>query len=286
LRELPELPGGRHSHHALPTGVTIHVAEAGPPDGPAVLALHCWPQHWWCWRRVIPLLAGSHRVIAPDNRGFGWSSPPADGDYRKDRIADDALALLDALGLERAYVLGHDWGGWVGFLLALRAPERVSALLALSTAHPWPPRHALRRQGWRFVYQPVLGAPLLGPRLVGDRRFLRQALYGGFGDRGAWDESEMAAFLDVLPRQARASSALYRAFVLRESDPRRFAGLRLRPPARLLVGDRDTVLHPDILQGLERHAEDASLELVPGAGHFLPEERPELVAERARALFA
>src|SRR5882757_1610915 len=98
---LPDVPGVRHAFHALPTGVTVHVAEAGPADAPAVLALHGWPQHWYVWRSVIPLLA-DFRVIAPDLRGLGWSGQPDDGDFRKARMAEDAVALLDALGIRRA----------------------------------------------------------------------------------------------------------------------------------------------------------------------------------------
>ena len=74
---LPALPGVRHAHHQLPTGVRLHVAEAGDAAAPAVLAVHGWPQHWWMWRGVIPALAERHRVICPDLRGFGWSGQPA-----------------------------------------------------------------------------------------------------------------------------------------------------------------------------------------------------------------
>src|SRR3954453_5828464 len=75
----------------------IHVAEAG--DGPPLLLLHGWPQHWWCWRYPIPPLAQTHHVLAPDLRGWGWSAAPA-GSYDKRTFADDMVALLDAEGLE------------------------------------------------------------------------------------------------------------------------------------------------------------------------------------------
>jgi pimeloyl-ACP methyl ester carboxylesterase len=78
MRPLPELPGVRHACHDLPTGVRMHVAEAGDPGAPPILAVHGWPQHWWAWRGVIPALAAAHRVICPDLRGFGWSGQPDD----------------------------------------------------------------------------------------------------------------------------------------------------------------------------------------------------------------
>src|SRR5215213_5164193 len=104
------------------------------------------------WRRVTGLLDDSFRLVCPDLRGFGWSGWPDDGDFAQERLADDALALLDALGLERAHVMGHDWGGWAGILLALRAPERVERLLALSIAHPWQPPLRVARNAWRLGY--------------------------------------------------------------------------------------------------------------------------------------
>src|SRR5215207_2087074 len=133
---MPPLEGVEHTFHELPTGVRVHVAAFGPRRAPAVLALHGWPQHWWVWRDVMRALEREFRVIAPDMRGFGWSGWPADGDFRKQRVADDALALLDALGLERVRLAGHDWGGWAAILAALTAPERFSSLTLMGIGHP------------------------------------------------------------------------------------------------------------------------------------------------------
>src|SRR5687767_6210027 len=130
VMSLPKRPGVSHEYHELSTGVRAHVAHAGPEDAPPVLALHGFPQHWYEWRRVIDALGGEFRVLAMDTRGLGWSGPAPDGDYRKARLAEDAVALLDALGIERAGLLGHDWGGWVGFHAALRFPERWTGYVA------------------------------------------------------------------------------------------------------------------------------------------------------------
>src|SRR3954465_7585890 len=79
MRPPPDLPGVRHAEHDLPTGVRLHVAEAGDPGAPPLLAVHGWPQHWWMWRKLIPALAAHRRVLLPDLRGLGWSGIPADG---------------------------------------------------------------------------------------------------------------------------------------------------------------------------------------------------------------
>jgi pimeloyl-ACP methyl ester carboxylesterase len=279
VRPFPEVAGVRHEFVDLPTGVRMHVAQAGPPDAPPLLLLHGWPQHWYLWRDVIPRLADRFRLICPDNRGFGWSGPAPDGDYGKQRLADDALALLDALGIERAGLIGHDWGGWAGWFVCLDAPERVRAFLALNIVHPWQPRRRLLVTGWRLYYQLLLGAPGLGERVVADGRLLRGAL------RHSMDEAEAGAFLDVL--DPATSSVFYRQFVLHETGALAAAvrGRRIELPVRALFGRRDSAQDPRQLRGLRGHAPDSRVELVD-ASHWIVDERPDLVADRALALFA
>jgi pimeloyl-ACP methyl ester carboxylesterase len=281
---MPELDGVEHSFHDLPTGVRVHLAAAGPADAPAVLALHGWPQHWWSWRDVIAALGGELRVLCPDTRGFGWSGWPADGDFTKERFAADAIALLDALGLERVRLVGHDWGGWTALVAALRAPERFSSVLAMSIGQPWVPTSVAARNAWKLWYQLPIAAPIAGERVVRDGRYVRWMLTAGRRDAKGWAPGERETYLDVLrePAAARASSRLYRAFLTRELPAAArgsFRGRRLDVPARLLLGNREPFR--DFAAGFERRGE---IDVVEGAGHFLPEEAPQAVAERIRAM--
>jgi pimeloyl-ACP methyl ester carboxylesterase len=284
--ELPDVPGVEHAVLELATGVRVHVALAGPAGRPTVLALHGWPQHWWCWRKVIARLGDDVRIACPDLRGLGWSGWPDDGDFAKPRLADDALATLDALGWERALLVGHDWGGVAGYLAAVRAPERLRGLLVLSTPHPWQPPARVALNAWRLAYQLPLAAPWAGGRLMRDGRLVAAMLRAAAGDTGLDDEA-IATYVDVLRQDvpARASERYYRSFLTR--DALRLGGLvarrRLHGPARLLYGTREP-LGVALARGIERHGDDAALELVEGAGHWLPEERPQLVADRIRAM--
>jgi pimeloyl-ACP methyl ester carboxylesterase len=130
-------------------GVGIEVVVAGPDDGPPVLLLHGFPDTGpRLWRHQIAALADAgYRVIVPDQRGYGASDKPADmADYNLLILAGDALAVLDALGVERAHVVGHDWGAAISWALASFAPDRVDHLVTLSVGHPAAFREAGLRQ--------------------------------------------------------------------------------------------------------------------------------------------
>jgi pimeloyl-ACP methyl ester carboxylesterase len=283
----PDLPGLEHEYLDLPTGVRVHVALAGPPDAPRVLALHGWPQHWWCWRKVIGELGGSMRVACADLRGFGWSGWPEDGDFGKERLVDDALATLDALGWDRAVLAGHDWGGLAGYMTALRAPERLDGLLVVSAPHPWQPPERVLVNAWRFAYVLPLATPFLGSTLMRDGRFAAFVLRTA-GPRDLFSEEDVEVYLSVLRggTAASATERLYRSLVRDlPTEGQRVRGRRLRVPTRLLHGARDP-LGTEMVKGLEDHGDDARLQLLEGCGHWVPEERPELVAEEIRALSA
>jgi pimeloyl-ACP methyl ester carboxylesterase len=265
------------------------VAEAGSGADP-VLLLHGWPQHWYEWRHLIPALADRHRVIAPDLRGFGWSDAPRDG-YRKEEMADDVLAVLDALGIERVKLVGHDWGGWIGFILCLRAPERFDRFLAFNIIHPWQDIWKFLPHAWRFWYQWVVITPGLGYLGHRTERFTRLILRRGVVDESVWDESTLATFTSNLaePARAHAAVALYRTFSsseLLQLARGRYDNLRLTVPTRVVFGAGDMAMSTKSLRGYEPHADAMEVEIVPGCGHFIVDERPDLVADRARTFLA
>ncbi|NP_001152729.2 uncharacterized protein LOC100286370 [Zea mays] len=126
-------------------GVSIHVAERGPEDGPAVLLLHGFPELWLSWRHQMAALAArGFRALAPDLRGYGDSSAPSDpAAYSIFHIVGDVVALLDHLQLTKVFVAGHDWGAHAAWLLCLFRPDRVRAAVVLGV--PYSARHAHAR---------------------------------------------------------------------------------------------------------------------------------------------
>jgi pimeloyl-ACP methyl ester carboxylesterase len=283
----PDIEGVSH-RWVTAGGVRFHYAEAGSGDD-VVLCLHGWPQHWYEWRHLVPALADRHRVIALDLRGFGWSDAPEDG-YEKENLADDVLAVLDELGIERVKLVGHDWGGWIGFLLCLKAPQRFDKYLSLNILPPWTPIRQMAPHLWRFWYQWLILSPGVGYRLHRSGKFVPKVLVGGSVQKQVWDQGTIHAFSDTFtePARARAAVQMYRVFNLREAPEMargRYARAHLEVPTRLLFGTGDQALRYPILAGTERQADDMQIELVENCGHFIVDERPELVADRARACF-
>jgi pimeloyl-ACP methyl ester carboxylesterase len=275
---LPHVEGVRHRDvHAR--GARFHVAEAGPDDGPPVVLLHGWPQHWYEWRDAMPALAraGAH-VVAPDLRGFGWSEITEHG-YRKPQLAADVLAILDALRIDRFALAGHDWGGFVAFLLGLEHPERVERLLLINTGHGFVKRDlkTLRAQAG-FWYMPLLGTPGVGPALV--RRGIHERLLMSGAVRGAWTDEDRRIFMDRT--DPHVTQQVYGSFVYTEALPAmlRRERRRLQPKTLFLHGDADPAIRPDFIRGLEDHADDYRLELLPGLGHFCIEEAPDVVVPK------
>lgn len=226
----PHVEGVEHEH-VRANGVRLHVARAG--SGDPVLLVHGWPQHWFAWRHVIGELAGDFALIAPDLRGLGWSDAPGRG-YEPDTFVADLVALLDALGIERASVIGHDWGGYTSLVLAAKHPDRVSSVIAINTPHLWPPVDARTAAGmWRAWYAFAMagaGRRILTRHSAAVARAIRRDLV----HPEAITEDDAEVYVSTLrePDRARASQLLYRFYVAGLTKPwaREHARLRLEVP--------------------------------------------------------
>lgn len=279
---MPHVDGVEH-RYADVDGVTIHYAEAGSGD-PLVLQ-HGWPQHWYMWRELIAPLAERYRVICPDLRGHGWSDAPKSG-YLKSQLASDLIGLLDHLGIERTRYIGHDWGGFAGFIAVLHHPERFERFMPLSIPPPWPsPGATSPRTLLTAWYQVLLGSPGAG-RLAIQLGFVRRVLEAA-RKAGKYTKEELDIFENAVKRPAYANATvqIYRSFILHELRPLvggEFRRYRLTVPTRLLIGKSDPLGHA-ITDEWRNHADDMDVERVAGASHFLPEEKPDVVLDRALA---
>jgi pimeloyl-ACP methyl ester carboxylesterase len=279
--EPPPIAGVRRTR-VLARGVDFNVTEAGPQDGLPVLCLHGWPQHHYEWRELLAAPPEGLRIIAPDLPGYGWSGP-APHRWQKEEVASDVLALLDALGLQRVLLVGHDWGGWVANLMVLRAPERFSAYMALNIPHPWNETRAILPHFWRFaIYQPFIG--FLGMPIQQYTPLVGWGLWSYLYDRRSMSKQEIAWFADRFrdPVCARAGSDTYRTFWLQElpalgRNPER---RRSQVPTRAVFGIHDHAIHTSLVSARTANADDYQVELVGDSGHFIVDEQPALVRQR------
>jgi pimeloyl-ACP methyl ester carboxylesterase len=294
---MPEIDGVEVEHSWIRVrGLRMHVAAAGPADAEPLVLLHGWPQHWYAWRRLIGPLAESYRVICPDLRGFGWTDAPP-GPYLKAELAADVIALLDELGLGRVRLAGHDWGGFTGFLLCLDHPERVSHFAAIGISHPWVRRESGLRSAVkllrRLAYMALIAAPLVGRRLVMDVPAFTRAVMraSAMHPERTWSEADLDAYVSQWrePDRAAACVALYRSFLTRELRQIASGAFRdrvMETPCTQLIGIADPVIRPDQQAGCEANAPNLTIEVVPDAGHWLPEEAPEALLGEMRSLYA
>jgi len=257
--------------------------------GYPVLLLHGFPETHYCWRAVIPVLAESHTVVAPDLRGYGETRAPPGGPngegFSKREMASELVQLMADLGFDRFAVVGHDRGARVAYRMALDHPGALERLVVLNVvptldqfermaAEPspgyWP--WLLLAQPAPFPEQLIAAAPAL---------FLRFIFDSWTAERSGIDEETFAVYLDAFGRAAPAICADYRAsfWLDREHDAHdRQTGRRIECPTLVITGGQETQL-ADAAEVWRRWATDVDATTAPG-GHFIPEEAPVFLADQ------
>ncbi|HEX6030689.1 MAG TPA: alpha/beta hydrolase [Tepidiformaceae bacterium] len=291
-------------------GIDISLAEAG--EGPAVLLLHGFPELAYSWRHQLPALAAAgYLAIAPDQRGYGRTTAPAEVEaYGIETLAADALALMDALGQKRFVVVGHDWGAPVAWHLALTAPERVRAVIGLSVPYAprgsRPPLEAMRETAGpdHVFYIDYFQQPgVADAELAADvRRSLLGFYWSISGDapreerfrpipRGkrfvdsfappatlpAWlSEEHLGVYVDAFSRTGFTGGLnWYRNVNANWERTAHLAGAVIEPPALFITGSRDPARNPAAIERVPQNCRDLrGLHILERCGHWTQQERP------------
>ncbi len=261
-------------------GITLSVAEAGPPEGPAVILLHGFPEPWSSWRAHLgPLAEAGYRVLAPDLRGYGASDKPRGvASYRVDELVGDLLGLIDDLGAARASVVGHDWGGVVAWSAIARHPERFDRAAILNAPHPAAMLRAVRqdpRQLLKSWYTLAFQVPKLPEALLARRDFRALANSLSTTSRpGTFAPDVIAEYKRAWAEPGALASMIhwYRA-AFRDRSRAQAEGV-VRVPTLILWGVKDAFLGLGLARSSYALCRSARIEWFDDATHWIHHEEP------------
>ena len=263
-------------------GLQFHALAAGPAGGPLLVLLHGFPETSHGWSRTIPALAAAgFRVLAPDQRGIGLTSKPeGTAAYRIDLLAADIVAIIKALGHERAQVVGHDWGGAVAWYLAAHHAEVVERVAILDAPHRAVFYNYLRRHPSQWLkswYMAFFQLPWLPEAMLRAGNFKRLARALATTSRpGAFTADDFDVYRAAWGQPGALTGMLnwYRALRLGRQVPQR---ARVAIPVRLMWGDRDMALEPGLADASIARCDAGEVFHFPDATHWLAREEPERV---------
>lgn len=268
--------------------VGLHVVQGG--SGPPLVLIAGWPQTWYAWRNAMPALAEGRTVIAVEPRGFGASDKPA-GPYDLGTVAAELVALMDRIGHAGPFSLaGHDVGAWIGYALAADFPGRVKRLALIDAAIPGvsPPPSALappavNRRVWHFGFN-RLDADLNEALVRGREEVL---LSWHFRNKAARQLSaeDIAVYVEAYrdPDTLRAGFDYYRAIDANLVRNAQRAAKKLAMPILLVAGEQG--VGGAMIEGLSAIGTEMSHRILPGVGHYVPDEAPEELARILAAFF-
>jgi epoxide hydrolase 4 len=279
----------RFERIVLPGGLRLRAAVAGD-DGPLVLMLHGFPESWYSWRHQLRALSASYTCVAPELRGYGESDAPRGvQNYTVEALAGDVRNLVLHFGRNHAVVIGHDWGGAIAWVASLMHPEVVERLVILNCPHPRQMRRHLRsnfRQLARSWYIFFFQLPWL-PEFVlraGNFSLIMRAIREGAVRKEAFTDADLAHFREALSRPYALTAALnyYRALArrdfLRDPPADHWLARKVQAPTLIIWGEQDISLTKELTYGMEDlFAREFEIKYVPDSGHWVQQEKPELV---------
>ena len=270
-------------HETWPiNGIMMHVARAG--SGPAVVLLHGFPELWYSWRYLMPLLAEHFSVFAPDLRGMG-KTEVSKGGYDTFNLARDVAEVIERAGEGRPVLLiAHDWGGVIGWHVAASYPSLVKGYVAVAGPHPARYQQLLRtdraqlRMSWyTFFFQ----LPLLPELLLTMNRgaVMLRFMQGSMSRPGGLRAEDIEVYRDAWSsfKTMRAGLNYYRAAARGMMRPGHFyRGHQVQCPSLMVFGDSDKFLSRAQTQGLERWCTAApEVRIIRNCGHWIAQEAPE-----------
>ena len=285
--DLIQTPPGFEHRFADANGISLHYVRDGGP-GSTVILLHGWPQDWYQWHEVMPLLQGEHDVIAVDLRGIGGSSKPDRG-YDKATLAADISGLMESQGINEAHIVGHDIGGQTAVSFAYAYPQKTKTLTVIDVPTPGTELFeeiSMDPRAWHWRFHANVDLAML--LVSGRQREYFEYFFARFaaGIPGV-TEQEINYYAHVYsdPDTLRAGFEFYAAFDEDHARNKELFKTPLELPA-LAVNSSETVPFPHVTQALSTFARDTEGFTPRPSGHWIPDQHPEQLAEVLKDFFA
>jgi non-heme chloroperoxidase len=259
----------RFSTVRLPTGLQLRYAEKGALEGEAIVFLHAYVDSWYWFSRTLPLISHEYRALAPDQRGHGESDKPGCC-YTTDDFAADVDAFVDAVGVEKATLVGHSSGGLIAQRVALNYPRRVARLVLIGAPITLVHNAAVAEFAEEML---ALEDPI-------SHEFVRGFVEGTIHHQVP-EEFLAGAVSESLKVPARVWRDYFEGVLLAADDTARLG--EIRAPTLILWGERDTLLPHEEQERRSATIPDATLKVYPDTGHAVAGERPEWVARDLEA---
>jgi pimeloyl-ACP methyl ester carboxylesterase len=271
-------------------GVRLHYVSGGKPDGQVLVLICGFPQSWYAWRKVLPLLGHRYRVIAPDLPGQGDSDRPS-GPLDTTTAAKLLRGLVEKLGVDRHALVVHDIGGWVGYPYTAMYEDKVTGLAILDTGIPgislpdtlpWASNVAWRTWHVAFHNIPDLPEALLEGR---EHVYLEWYLQRKAANPQVFSKEDFEEYLRVFRTNGlKGGLAYYRAISTSAQQNREFsANGKIKTPILAVRADEGSM--PDLVPQLQTIAENVQGTLIK-SGHYIPEEAPQALSEELEKFFS
>lgn len=264
----------------MTNGIRMHYVTQG--NGPLIVLLHGFPEFWYSWRKQIPFLAErSYTVVAPDLRGYNDTDKPRTG-YDVPTLVGDIAGLIKGLGQEKAVIVGHDWGGVLAWAFAMSNPQMTERLIVMNAPHPQVMQRAFRtlkqlRKSWYiFAFQlPWLPENAL---LRNNAYEIGRMFKGAAVQKSAFPNEVLGTYQEAMSKPGAMTAALnyYRQLFrhpLRSAKDYASIGV----PTLLIWGEQDIALGIELTYGLEQWVPNIQIKRIPDSGHWVQQEKPELV---------
>ncbi|XP_056102210.1 epoxide hydrolase 4 [Rhinichthys klamathensis goyatoka] len=268
------------------SGLRFHYVAAGERGKPLMLFLHGFPEFWFSWRHQLREFKSEFRVVAVDMRGYGESDLPSSAEsYRLDYLVTDIKDIVEYLGYNRCFLVGHDWGGIIAWLCAIHYPEMVTKLIVLNSPHPCVftdyalrhPSQMLKSSYYFFFQLPHFPELMLS---INDFKALKNLFTSrstGISCKGRWLTTEdLEAYLYALSQPGALTGALnyfrnvFSVLPLNQSE--------VKSPVLLLWGERDAFLEQDMAEACRLYIRNHfRLNIISGASHWLQQDQPDIV---------